>query len=204
MKDKIFKFIGEVVYILAKGLALITIMIVITIIVFEKQKEEIWLEAVESFEMLYDTKMRELHENLGIVSEDQEWGYDSYEVSSEPPVDVPDIMTEAASVCIDKLMEAKQVIGPKEMKQIMDCVNEQIVSAQIVMEQYIDYIESLTNDSPSKPIMQKIMVDCHIKNTDDKFMVDHTKTLKCIREEVERLNKMLDEDLQKHKYEIGI
>jgi len=204
MKDKIFKFIGEVVYILAKGLALITIMIVITIIVFEKQKEEIWLEAVESFEMLYDTKMRELHENLGIVSEDQEWGYDSYEVSSEPPVDVPDIMTEAASVCIDKLMEAKQVIGPKEMKQIMDCVNEQIVSAQIVMEQYIDYIESLTNDSPSKPILQKIMVDCHIKNTDDKFMVDHTKTLKCIREEVERLNKMLDEGLQKHKYEIGI
>ena len=154
--------------------------------------------------MLYDTKMWELHENLGIVSEDQEWGYDSYEVSSEPPVDVPDIMTEAASVCIDKLMEAKQVIGPKEMKQIMDCVNEQIVSAQIVMEQYIDYIESLTNDSPSKPILQKIMVDCHIKNTDDKFMVDHTKTLKCIREEVERLNKMLDEDLQKHKYEIGI
>lgn len=205
MKDKIFKFIGETVYILLKGILLLAVIVIVSTIIVEHEKEEIWLEAVESFEMLYDTKVQELHEELGIVDQDQEWGYEFYNISDEPDEsrEVPDLMTEATVVCIDKLMEAQQIIGPKEMAEIIQCVDIQIASARIVVEQYINYIDE-NADEPSVPFLERIVFECHLENTRDDYMVDHTEALICIQHNVKELNKLLDRELEKKKREQGI
>ena len=207
MKDKIYKFIGETTYIIAKFTLLAVAMIIISTLVFEKQKAEIWMEAVESFSMLYDAKVMELHDRLGIVDQDQKWGYDTYNISLAPEKqtsDVPDLLEEASAVCIDKLIEARQVIGPEQLLEIQLCVQEQLQSAKIVLYEYMFYIEGLANDDPSKVILQKVVVNCNNSNTTTEGFVDHTNMLECLRSEVRRLNEMLDRELNKLKREQGI
>ena len=207
MKDKIFKFIGEVVYrIVIISVAIVT-MVVISIIVFEKQKQEIWMEAVESFSMLYDAKVMELHERFGIVDQDQKWGYDTYNISLAPEKqtgEYPDLEEEASAICIDKLMEAKQVIGPEELAEIYACVHEQLRSAKIILHSYFFYAEGLADDNPTKIILQKMIVNCNNSNTNTEGYVDQTNMLECLRTEVERLNEMLDRELNKFKKQHGI
>jgi len=207
MKDKIFKFLGEVIYVIAKALVALTIMIIVSIIVFEKQKAEIWLEVAISFEELYQTKVEELHESLGIVDQDQEWKYDTQNISLAPEKqndDYPTLEEEASAICIDKLMEAKQVIGPKELMEIYVCVHEQLQAAKIILHSYFFYAEGLADDNPTKVILQKIIVECNNSNTNTEGYVDQTNMLECLRSEIERLNEMLDRDLHKFKRQHGI
>ena len=79
MKDQINKIVGQIVIFLLKVSAIVVLCTVITVGVFEDQKEEIWLEAVESFQLLYDTKETELYEQFGIVDKDdaEQWQWEN-------------------------------------------------------------------------------------------------------------------------------
>ena len=209
MKDKIFKVIGEVTYILLKLTLAISIMILISLIVFEIKKEEIWMEAVESFSMLYDTKVKEIYERHGIVNEHQEWKYEDPQWISINPerkskTTVPDLEEEAIGVCIDKLVEAEQEIGPEKTAKIMICVNEQLIAAKIILHQYMLFIEAMDDDNPTKIILKKVVVNCNETNKNTEGLVDHVNMLECLRNEVKRLNEMLDEELDEVKRKHGI
>jgi hypothetical protein len=87
MKEKICKFIRDVIYLVAKLVVVAVICVVISTFIFEQLKEEIWFEVVDSFQILYDEKVEELYDEFGVVSEGQDWKYGIQEIYSQPETD---------------------------------------------------------------------------------------------------------------------
>ena len=167
--------------------------------------------------MMYDTKEAELYQNFGIVDEENEyWEWNDYthniaytedirppkkETPEDPSIDP---LADATIICLNKLMEAKLVLDPDEFEKVLECVSEQILSSQIILHDYMEYIDREPDTSPTKIVIQKIIVNCHIENTTDMLLPDYTDTLQCIRTEVERLNEWLDIEIDQKERERGI
>ena len=84
------------------------------------------------------------------------------------------------------------------------CVQEQLLSARIILHEYLFYIEGLPDDGPSKIIMQQLIVNCKDTNTNTEGLIDHTNMLECLRDEVSRLNEMLDREIKQYQRKKGI
>jgi len=70
MKDKIYNYVGEIVFLTVKFALAIAICVSISFIVFEGQKEDMFFQVMRYFNTAYDVKVEELYNNLGVVDED--------------------------------------------------------------------------------------------------------------------------------------
>lgn len=211
MKDKIYNFIGETIFLTLKfGLAIMA-CIVISVIVFEDQKEEIFLEAVESFQMMYDTKEQELYNRLGIIDEDDvDQGDYKYAITnikfkkSSKEKKTPKLITNSAIICAKKIFpDDSNLVTESMMDEVNQCIDQQITDAFIIGKVYMDEVAAMP-DGTAKTIMQAIIVECDKKNKIvEQGVTDYTGTLQCIREDMKKLGEMIDDKLFEKRKQMG-
>lgn len=212
MKDKIFRFIGESVYVILKGAVLILIIFLVSGIMVQQEKDAIWLEAVESFQILYDTKEAELYEQFGIVDKDDadqwKWKQQTLNVaySAAEKKDIS-IIASASIVCTNKFLPdnpTEKDIDQEFASNVNQCIKQQINDAIIIAEVYMKEVSEIPK-GPTKTILQAIVVECHKGNTIVKQgITDYSDTLQCIKADMSKLKGLLDAEMDKIKTQNGI
>ena len=209
MKEKINQTIGSIVIFLIKYITMGVFFAIISIFVFENQKEEIFFESMKYFEEAYDEKVEQLQTDFGVVDKDDvdqadykitNIGY----VKEEQKKEVPELVANAAIVCIKKILPD----DPKDQKESMiaeinQCIDMQIKDAIIIRDVYMGETDKMP-EGPSKIILQSIIVKCDQSNTiEEQGVTDYTMTLQCIRNDLKLLDKMIDEEIMQDRMKKG-
>jgi hypothetical protein len=209
MKDKIFRFIGEAFYVILKGVVLILIIFIVSGIMVQQEKDEIWMEVVESFQIQYDTKEAELYNRFGIVDEDEvdQWNYQfkTYNISFNS--DTSEAPTPNAETKPEALAEIEELCGEQSLPDSDEyevCVKDQLDAMAVMFFAYMKEIEKMDETNPAKIILQIVIVDCTFSNRTDSGIVDNRKALTCVQESIREMNKQLGEELETLKYKKGI
>jgi hypothetical protein len=209
MKEKINQTIGSIVIFLAKYITMGIFFAIISVIVFENQKEEIFFESMKYFQSAYDEKVEELQTDFGVVDKN-DIDQDDYKITNigfaENPKQkkVPKIVAQSAIICTKKILPE----DPKDYTQSMiedinRCIDQQIKDAIIIREIYMEQIYKLP-EGPTKIILKSIIVGCNEENTiKEQGVTDYSISLQCIRSTIKDLNKKLDQEIMHNRMKKG-
>ena len=212
MKKQTNEIIGSVVVFTLKYVLIGMFFTTLSIFVFEQQKEEIWSEALESFQMIYETERDDLYNGLGITDKDDvdqsDWEYKITNIGfAEKPKqkEAPKIVAESAIICTKKILPEDQKDYAQSMiEDINLCIDRQIKDAIIIREVYMEETDKLPEGSSTKTILQSIIVGCDEENTiKDQGITDYSLSLQCIRNTMKDLNKKLEQTIMHNRMKKG-
>ena len=212
MLTQIYRFVGEVVVHLSKIIIVVGISIGVSLYAFEVQKDELFFEVMDSFNTLYEVKEDELNNRYGIIDEDEMMLWQVATITTDVAYVEKEeakpsrLIIASAIVCTKKLLpEKSEDITEDMLDEVNQCIEKQLNSAFIISKVYINHIESLPDNSPTKAVLQTIIVGCNeVNKIQDQGVTDYDETLTCIRKTVSNLNIMLDKEITKEKMKRGI
>jgi len=210
MKEKIYKVIGEVcVHFIKYGVAVLVISLISTLI-FDIKKEEIWLETSDYFQSFYDNEKQELYNKFGIVDEyevDQDdlkyavinIGFTKHVKENK----VPKLITNSTIICAKKIFpDDSNIVNQTMIDEVNQCIDQQITDAFIISEVYIKEVDKIRG--PGKIIMQAIIVNCNENNTIKKQgITDYSETLQCIRKDMKSFREMIEKKIIEKQKQMG-
>jgi hypothetical protein len=205
MKDKIYNYVGEIVFLTIKfGLA-IGVCILISFIVFESQKEDMFFQVMRYFNAAYDVKVEELYNNLGVVDEDDvdqdDWSYTITSVADKK--ERPKILEDIGDLCVNKhFPENPNKVTQTNMDDARQCIRQQVKDAIVISKVYLDQTDEL-EDGTTKTILMAVIVGCNKNNTNN-GVIDFTNTLECIRKQVDLISEQLDTEITRLERKEGI